>query len=150
MENPAGAPELPAVTVMVIETGVWVPQLSVGASNARLGCGFGFAARTRGPAKVIMLMAISATSLVIVFIILLVVWGDDWIAAVAILEKFSVGFGVLFLTCFSENCRTKFLKQVKVAVQQLASFVRPRGNEPEPVTLSWCSVRDLWFPRYTP
>ncbi len=73
MENPAGAPELPAVTVMVIETGVWVPQLSVGASNAGLGVGFGFAVRTRGPANVIVLMAISAASVVIVFIILLFV-----------------------------------------------------------------------------
>ena len=75
IENPAGAPELPAVTVMVIETGVWVPQLSVGASNAGLGvgCGFAPAVATRGPANASVLMAINAASVVILFIILLFV-----------------------------------------------------------------------------
>ncbi len=71
-----GAPDLPAVTVIVIETGVWVPQLSVGASNAGLGVGCGFtpAVVTRGPANASVLMAINAASVVIVFIILLFVW----------------------------------------------------------------------------
>jgi len=126
MENPAGAPELPAVTVMVIETGVWVPQLSVGASNAGLGvgCGLAPAVATRGPANASVLMAINAASVVIVFIILLficffvVVWlCDCWMAAVAIQEKFLLDVGALFLTCFSENCGAKFLGEVKLPVQ---------------------------------
>jgi hypothetical protein len=83
--------------VIVIETGVWVPQLSVGAFNAGLGVGCGFtpAVATRGPANVSVLMAINTASVVIVFIILLFVclclFGCDcWTTAVAIQEKSSL------------------------------------------------------------
>src|SRR6266513_2424733 len=73
---------------------------------------------------------------------------DCWTTAVAIQEKSSLDRELYFSPASPRTAGRSFLKQVKVAVQQLASFVRSRGNEPEPVTPSWCSARDLWFPRY--
>jgi hypothetical protein len=114
----------PAVTVTVIDVGVLLKQLNVGASNDGLGLGAGLGAR--GPdgldveaPKAKVLMAISAASLIVVFVILLLTYCcwlfrcDCWAAALAAQEKFSLQMGGLFLTSFSENCGPEFLRRIR-------------------------------------
>ena len=97
-----------------MDDGVELKQLTVGVDRVGLGAGAGLA-------SAIVLVAINAASVVIVFVIyfLAMFWlfgCDCWTAAVAIQEKFALGGWGLFLTFLSENCRGKFLKEVCIAL----------------------------------
>jgi hypothetical protein len=73
-----------------MDDGVELKQLTVGVDRVGLGVGAGLA-------SAIVPMAISAVSVVIVLIICFWLFGCDcWTAAVAIQEKFALGFGGCF------------------------------------------------------
>ena len=95
-----------------MDDGVELKQLTVGVDSVGLGVGAGLA-------SAIVLMAISAASVVIVLIILLLIYCGCLVVIAGkplwhSRRNLLWGLG-LFLTCFSENCRGKFSKEVSIA-----------------------------------